>query len=339
MFMGPPEPGKYAITIIAPRSADNIGLFAYTFASNATPTMDRFAELKAFCLVASNGGFSSAARQLGLAASSVTRLVDALEQRIGTPLLNRSTRSVTLTDSGRAYFDQATRILAALDEADDAAAGRDGEPSGVLRIAAPVTLAIRYIAPLLPALAQRYPLLQLDLRLSDGLTNMVDEAIDVAIRIGSPEQQPNLIARKLAGHRRHICASPAYLRRHGAPPTPAALAGHNCLLFAYDTQRHGWRLRRGQQEHDIEVRGSLHVNNADMLRLSALNGLGLALLPGWLIQADLDAGALVSVLDDYEANPGGMDVGIYAVYPASRRGASKIRVFTDLLAAALDGSG
>jgi DNA-binding transcriptional LysR family regulator len=298
--------------------------------------MDRFAELKAFCLVASHGGFSSAARQLGVATSSVTRLVDALEERLGAPLLNRSTRSITLTDSGRGYFEHASQILAALDEADDAAAGRDGEPSGVLRIAAPVTLAIRYIAPLLPELARSYPLLQLEVRLSDAFTNMVDEAIDVAIRIGNPEQQPNLIARKLAGHQRHICASPAYLKQHGAPQTPAELSERNCLLFSYGAKRHTWRLRQGQQEHDIEVRGNLNVNNSEMLRQAALGGLGLALLPGWLIQQDLDDGALVTVLDGYQANPGEMDVGIYAVYPSSRRGSSKIRVFTDMLAIALD---
>lgn len=297
--------------------------------------MDRFAELKAFCLVASNGGFSAAARQLGVATSSVTRLVDALEQRLDTPLLNRSTRSITLTDSGRNYFDHATHILAALDEADDAAAGRDAEPAGTLRIAAPVTLAIRYIAPLLPELRRLYPRLELDLRLSDAMSNMVDEAIDVAIRIGNPEQQPNLIARKLAGHKRHIVASPSYLAEHGAPPAPDALSQHNCLLFAYGGNRATWRVRNADLATEVDVSGSLQVNNSEMLRQAALGGLGLALLPGWLVQADLDAGRLVAVLGEYQANPGEMDVGIYAVYPANRRGASKIRVFTDLLAESL----
>lgn len=297
--------------------------------------MDRFAELKAFCLVVGNGGFSAAARQLGVATSSVTRLVDALEQRLGAPLLNRSTRSITLTDSGRNYFEHATQILAALDEADDAAAGRDAEPAGMLRIAAPVTLAIRYIAPLLPELQRSYPRLELDLRLSDAMTNMVDEAIDVAIRIGNPEQQPNLIARKLAGHQRHIVASPAYLAAHGAPQTPEALSQHNCLLFSYGGSRAAWRLRNADLATEVEVGGSLQVNNSEMLRQAALGGLGLALLPGWLVQPDLDAGRLVAVLGEYQANPGEMDVGIYAVYPANRRGASKIRVFTDMLAEAL----
>jgi len=297
--------------------------------------MDRFAELKAFCLVTSNGGFSAAARQLGMATSSVTRLVDALEQRLGTPLLNRSTRSVTLTDSGRGYFEHASQILAALDEADDTAAGGGIAPGGVLRVTAPVTLAIRYIAPLLPELARRHPKLALDLRLSDALSNMVDEAIDVAIRIGNPERQPNLIARKLAGHRRHICASPGYLARHGAPQTPEQLAEHNCLLFSYGAARQSWRLRNADQAQEVEVRGSLQVNNSEMLRQAALGGLGLALLPGWLVRQDLEAGMLVPVLDGYQANPGEMDVGIYAVYSANRRGSSKIKALTDLLAEAL----
>jgi DNA-binding transcriptional LysR family regulator len=301
--------------------------------------MDRFAELKAFCLVASNGGFSAAARQMKMATSSVTRLVDALEARIGAPLLNRSTRSITLTDSGRDYFEQATRILRALDEADDAAAGRDAEPAGVLRVTAPVTLANRYIAPLLPRLARQYPRLALDLRLSDTMANMVDEAIDVAIRIGNPERQPNLIARKLAGHRRHICASPAYLAEHGTPRTPEQLAGHNCLLFAYGGGRSSWRLRNADCATVVEVSGSLTVNNAEMLRQAALSGIGLVMLADWLIQEDLEAGTLVAVLADFQVNPGQMDVGIYAVYPASRRGASKIRVFADMLAEALGGAG
>ncbi|MTV38941.1 LysR family transcriptional regulator [Duganella radicis] len=298
--------------------------------------MDRFAELKAFCLVASNGGFSAAARQLGVATSSVTRLVDALEQRLAAPLLNRSTRSITLTDSGRAYFEHATHILAALDEADDAAAGRDAEPAGMLRIAAPVTLAIRYISPMLPELTRRHPRLELDLRLSDAVTNLVDEAIDVAIRIGNPGQQPNLIARKLAGHQRHIVASPAYLAEHGAPQTPQELARHNCLLFAYGSSRPTWRLRGKELATEVEVHGKLQVNNAEMLRQAALSGLGLALLPGWLIQPDLNAGKLMTVLAGYQANPGEMDIGIYAVYPANRRGAAKIRAFTDMLAVTLE---
>jgi DNA-binding transcriptional LysR family regulator len=301
--------------------------------------MDRFAELKAFCLVATSGGFSPAARQLGVATSSVTRLVDSLERRVGSPLLNRSTRNVTLTDSGRAYFERASAILSALDEADDQAGAPEGAPRGLLRVSAPVTFSALYIAPLLPALARRYPQLVLDMHLSDSVSNMVDEGIDVAIRIGAPERQPQLIARMLAPHPRSICASPAYLAQYGTPQTPAELADHNCLQFSYGAQRQGWRMQLDGEVHEVLVSGSLSVNNSEVLRQTALGGMGLALLPDWLVRRDIDAGLLVRVLERYQSNPGDMNVGIHAVYQANRRGSSKVKAFIDALDAALSTPG
>jgi DNA-binding transcriptional LysR family regulator len=292
--------------------------------------MDRFAELKAFCTVAATGGFSPAARRLGLVTSSVARLVDALEGRLGAVLLNRSTRSVTLTDAGRTYYEEALRILERLDAADEAAA--DGA-AGVLRVAAPVTFSTLYVAPILPALRARHPRLILDLRLDDAPANLVDEAIDVAIRIGSLDPQSNLVARKLAAHDRVLCASPAYLAGHGAPDAPIALAAHDCLQFAFGGGRRTWRLQAdGADAEDVEVRGVVHANNAEVLRQAALGGLGIAMLARWLVQRDLRAGTLVQVLPGYRVNPGPMDVGLYALYPASRRNSTKIRAFVDLLA-------
>jgi DNA-binding transcriptional LysR family regulator len=294
--------------------------------------MDRFAELKAFCTVAACGGFSPAARRLGLVTSSVARLVDALESRLGAVLLNRSTRSVTLTDAGRTYYEEALRILERLDAADEAAA--DGA-AGVLRVAAPVTFSTLYVAPILPALRARHPRLTLDLRLDDAPANLVDEAIDVAIRIGSLDPQSNLVARKLAAHDRVLCASPAYLAAHGAPETPIALAAHDCLQFAFGAGRRTWRLQADDSKadaEDVEVRGVVHANNSEVLRQAALGGLGIAMLARWLVQRDLRAGTLVQVLPGYRVNPGPMDVGLYALYPASRRNSTKIRAFVDLLA-------
>jgi DNA-binding transcriptional LysR family regulator len=293
--------------------------------------MDRFAELKAFCTVAACGGFSPAARRLGLVTSSVARLVDALEARLGAVLLNRSTRSVTLTDAGRAYYEEALRIMERLAAADEAAA--DGA-AGVLRVAAPVTFSTLYVAPILPALRARHPRLTLDLRLDDAPANLVDEAIDVAIRIGSLDPQSNLVARRLAAHDRVLCASPAYLAAHGAPETPAALATHDCLQFAFGEGRRTWRLQAAGAEdaEDVTVRGVVQANNADVLRQAALGGLGIAMLARWLVQRDLRAGTLVQVLPGYRVNPGPMDVGLYALYPASRRNSTKIRAFVDLLA-------
>ncbi|MDB5934130.1 MAG: HTH-type transcriptional regulator DmlR [Massilia sp.] len=297
--------------------------------------MDRFAELRALRAVAITGGFSAAARQLGVATSSVARLMDALELRIGAPLLNRSTRSVTLTDPGREYVARATSILEQLEEADNAVGAATSVARGLLRIAAPVTFSSMFIAPLLPELARRYPELELDMRLNDSVTNLVEESIDLAIRIGTVERIPNLVARKLSTHQRFICASPAYLARHGAPRRPADLGQHNCLLFAYSVGAQQWHLRDAAGIEEIEVRGTLTVNNVEVLRQAVVGGVGLGLLPEWLVKADLGSGALVRVLEQYEINPGPMEVGVYGLYPASRRGSAKVKAVLDMLAAAL----
>ncbi len=310
--------------------------------------MDRFAELKTFCTVAACGGFSPAARRLGLATSSVTRMVDALESRLGAVLLNRSTRSVTLTDQGRAYYEDAQRILEQLDAADDAVAdeGAGAGLRGVLRVAAPVTFAAMHVAPILPELRARHPGLALDLRLSDTAVNLIDESIDVAIRIGGLDPQANLVARRLAGHERLLVASPGYLAARGEPRHPADLAGHDCLQFAFADNRRTWRLRRAGgidgvapdelPVEDIPIDSVVLANNGEVLRQAALAGLGVAMLAHWLVRADLQAGRLVRVLQDYQVNPGPMDVGLYALYQANRRGARKIRVFVDLLAEHLE---
>jgi len=308
--------------------------------------MDRFAELKTFCIVAACGGFSPAARQLGLATSSVTRLVDALEQRLGVILLNRSTRSVTLTEAGRSYYEDAQRILEQLDAADDAVTDGATGVAGMLRVAAPVTFAAMYIAPFLPGLHERHPRLTLDLRLSDTAVNLIDESIDVAIRIGSIDPQSNLVARRLTGHRRVLCASPGYLTRRGTPQYPAELGQHDCLQFSFADNRRAWRLRRndgvadvGPEDMPVEeipVNSVVQANNGELLRQAALAGMGVAMLADWLVRADLREGRLVRVLEDYDVNPGPMDVALYALYQANRRGSQKIRAFVDLLSEHLD---
>jgi DNA-binding transcriptional LysR family regulator len=302
--------------------------------------MDRFSELTAFRAVAANGGFSAAARQLGFATSSVTRLIDSLELRLGAVLLNRSTRSVTLTESGKRYYEHAKAILAELESADDevGTVAADGELRGVLRIAAPVTFCTRCIAPLLPQMALKYPRLELDIHLSDTVSNLVDESIDLAIRIGSMKQNSNLIVRVLGQHERIICASPAYLALNGTPLMPADLMNHNCLQFSYDATRTPWRMQSNRDGliDEVRVRGTLNVNNADVLKQAALGGMGVVMLASWLIGDEIASGALVQVLADFRVNPGPMDVSLLAVYQANRRGSSKIRTFIELLESALD---
>ena len=306
--------------------------------------MDRFAELKTFCVVVASGGFSSAARELGLATSSVTRLVNALEERLGVALLNRSTRSVTLTEAGRTYHEDAHRLLEQLDSADDAVGTRAADVSGVLRVAAPVTFAAMIISPMLPELRARHPKLALDLRLSDTAVNLVDESIDVAVRIGSLDPQANLIARRLADHQRVLCASPDYLARRGMPHHAPELLTHDCLQFTFTDNRRTWRLRRrdGNPEtpvEEIRVNSIVQANSGEVLRQAAVAGLGIAMLSDWLVCDDLQAGHLVRVLDQYDVNPGQMDVALYALYQANRRGSQKIRAFVELLAAHLAAAG
>lgn len=301
--------------------------------------MDRFAELKTFCLVASTGGFSNAARQLGMATSSVTRLVDALEQRLGAVLLNRSTRSVTLTDAGRTYYEDAQRVLEQLDAADDAVKDRAGGIGGVLCVAAPVTFATMYISPILLELRRRHPRLAIDLRLSDNASNLIDESIDVAIRIGSLDPQANLVARRLTAHQRLLCASPSYLAARGTPQHPADLLAHDCLQFSFADNRRVWRVRRAAAPggtadlpiEEIAVNSVVQANNGEVLRQAAIAGLGVAMLARWLVQGDLQTGRLVQVMGDYDINPGPMDVAMYALYQANRRGSRKIQAFVELL--------
>ena len=288
--------------------------------------MDRFAELKTFCTVATAGGFSSAARQLGVATSSVTRVIDALEARLGVALLNRSTRSVTLTEAGRGYHADALRILEQLEAADDAVSERGEGRRG--RHA-------QHIAPMLPDLRVRHPRLTLDLCLSNATVSLADESIDVAVRIGSIDPDSRLVARRLAAHERVLCASPAYLKRHGAPREPSELARHDCLQFSFTDNRRSWRLRPKDDANaaieEIPIRGVVQADNADVLRQAAIAGLGVAMLAHWVVHADLREGRLVQVLDDYDVNPGPMDVAMYAVYQENRRGSQKIRAFVELL--------
>ena len=220
---------------------------------------------------------------------------------------------------------------------------------GTLRVAAPVTFAAMYVAPILPTLRARHPQLTLDLRLDDTAVSLIDESIDVAIRIGSLDAATNLVARRLTGHARVLCASPAYLAQRGTPRHPADLAAHDCLQFAFADNRRTWRLRRNAGIKDVKVEDMpveeiavnavVQANNGELLRRAALAGLGVAMLADWLVREDLAAGRLVRVLADYDVNPGPMDVGLHALYQANRRGSHKIHAFVDLLAEQLAQAG
>jgi DNA-binding transcriptional LysR family regulator len=299
--------------------------------------MDVFAAVKAFVEVADEGGFTKSARKAGVATSSVMRQVDALEAHLGAILLNRSTRSVTLTPVGETYYAEATGILSDLDEANRSVSELNGPPRGLLRVTLPVAFARLHVAPVVPEFLKSCPGMELDLLMTDSVVNLVDERIDLAIRIGNLELS-SLIARKLAPNCRVVWGSPKYIKTRGEPSVPADLAKHNCLTFSYSAGDRTWRFGRAGQDERVRVRGNLRANHSETLREAALAGLGLILMPTWLIGGDLAQGRLRPVMTDWQANVGRQtsatryEGGVYALYPLNRRASAKVRVFTEFLA-------
>jgi DNA-binding transcriptional LysR family regulator len=283
-----------------------------------------------FSKVVQAGSLSAAARELGVSTAVVSRTLAGLETRLGVRLVNRTTRSLHLTDEGASYYETSQRILAEIDEADAAVTSRRIEPQGVLKVALPASFGHQHIAPLIPRFAQRYPKVELALSLSDRSFNLIEEGFDLAVRIAELKDS-SLAARKLAPNRRVVCASPDYLRAHGEPKTPQDLAKHNCLVTTWE---HGFAMawdykspvgKRGT----VRVSGRYACDNWEVLRDWAVSGLGVALKSTWDVREQLEEGTLVPLLPGYDF---GTDVGIYAVYPHRRHLPAKTRVFIDFLA-------
>jgi DNA-binding transcriptional LysR family regulator len=291
--------------------------------------METFAGMRMFTEVVDSGSFSAAGRRLGLAASSVARAIGALENQLGVRLLNRTTRKLGLTEAGRLYHERSRRILAEVEEARLSVTQLEAAPRGTLRLNVPVVFGRLHIAPALPDFLALHPALRVDLAMTDAFVDLVEEGVDLAIRIGELEDS-SLIARRLAPNRRVLCASPAYLERHGIPTSPDELSEHNCLMYKQQN-RSVWRLRDDSRIHEIRVSGSLLANNADVLHTAALGGVGLTLLPIWLVGRDIQRGALKIVLADYQVSPGALDTNIYAVFPHSRHLSAKVRAFIDFM--------
>ncbi len=293
--------------------------------------MDTLEAMRVFVNVAERNGFSAAADALDLSTASVTRQVAALEQRLGTRLLNRTTRRVSLTSAGSAYYQRCVQLLAEFDDLEAAVGAQALQPSGLLRINAPVSFGIARLAPLLAGYRQRNPQVKLDLSLSDRLVDMVEEGFDVAIRI-TRQPSPTLIARRLAQARVLLCAAPDYLARAGTPKLPEDLAGHECLVYSYWAGGDEWTLRGPQGEHTVRVGGCVRANNGDVLCEAAVAGMGIVLQPDFLAEPHLASGRLVRVLPDYEVPP----IGIHAVYTSRSHLAPKVRSFIDYLVEALE---
>src|SRR5687768_1088994 len=288
---------------------------------------DSIQEMAVFARVVGAGSLSAAARELGLSPALVSRRLAALESRLGVRLINRTTRSLHLTDDGATYYEACARVLADIEEADATVSAGRVEPRGTLRVALPASFGHQHIAPLIPRFAERYPQIQLALSLSDRTINLIEEGFDLAVRIAHLEDS-SLTARKLAPNRRVVCASPAYLARHGAPRTPDELARHNCLTttdFAMNWDYKGPDGKPGS----VRVTGRYACDSWEVLREWARAGLGIALKSTWDVHRLLAEGSLVEVCPGYTFHS---DVAIYAVYPSRRFLPAKTRVFIEFLA-------
>ncbi len=288
--------------------------------------MEDFAGLAVFAQVVEARSFSAAARSLGMSKSAVSKRVARLEDRLGARLLNRTTRRLSLTEVGAAFYERCARIVSELEEAELAVTRLSSEPRGTLKLNAPVTFGQLQIAPAVPELLARHPELRIDMLLSDRVVDLVEEGFDLAIRLG-PLPDSTLVARRLAPDRRVVCATPGYLERHGRPRTPAELETHNCLGYSFLGTQSEWRFRGPRGERPQRVRGNFQANNGEVLRAALLEGLGLALMPTFIVGRDLAAGRLELVLEDYELPPG----GVHAVYPHGRHLSPKVRAFVDFL--------
>ncbi len=282
------------------------------------------ADLELFARVVALGSFSEAARAFDLTPAAVSKRMARLERQFDVRLFQRTTRRLRTTAEGATFHRHALRILADAEAAREAMSRRSTEPAGLLRITAPASFGRMHISPVVPAFMERYPEVALDLSLTDGLVDLVEEGLDLAIRIVQPADS-SMIARRLAPNRRVLCAAPKYLERYGTPSTPAELADHDCLVMHH---QHVWTLESPDGAERVRVSGSLQTNNAEVLRDAAVAGIGIARKSTWDVGHLLQSGELVPVLPEYAVST---HVAIHAMYPSARFLAPRVGAFIRFL--------
>lgn len=292
--------------------------------------MDRFQEMRVFAAVIDTGGFTAAARRLGMSKATVSRHVNELEERLGVRLLQRTTRRLSATSEGEIFHARCRELLDRLDEAEAEAASGSAASTGLVRINVPVSFGLLHLAPLWPALLARHPALELDITLSDRVSDLVEEGDDLAVRIGQLPSS-SLVSRRLASTRLVLCAAPAYLAAHGEPDTPADLARHEVIAYSLFAAGEQWSFTGPAGEQTVRVQPRMRANNGDTCRVAALAGQGIILQPSFMVGADLAAGRLRELLPGWRS----IELGIHAVYPSRKFLAPKLRVVIDFLAEAL----
>jgi DNA-binding transcriptional LysR family regulator len=288
--------------------------------------MNRLDGLEVFAAVVEQEGFTAAARELDVSKSYVSKQISRLEDRLGVRLLNRTTRQVTPTAAGEAFYDRCAQILEDLDAAERAVTQLQTSPRGTLRVSLPMSFGLNYVAPLIGRFLEDYPELEVDLDFSDRQVDIVDEGYDMVIRIGNLKDS-SLIARKLAPTRRFVLASPAYLEEHGEPQHPRDLRDHECLLYSYKSHGPSWRFEGPDGELLIRVSGRMRSNNGTALMHAAVAGLGLTLSPDFISVEAISRGDLVPVLTNWVDD----SLAVWALYPHRRYLSAKVRLFVDFL--------
>lgn len=287
--------------------------------------MTPISDLEIFARVVTAGNMSAAGREMGLSPAVVSKRISHLEDRLGARLFQRTTRQLTLTESGQGFYDRIVNILAGIEEAESYVARRNATPRGTLKITAPTAFGRMHVAPYLGNFIEQFPDINLDLDLSDSFADIVGSGFDVAIRIAELEDS-SLVAKKLAPSHRVICAAPSYLERCGAPKSLDELAGHNCLAAAAQDV---WRLQGPEGPATARTNGNIRTNSTEVVREAVLAGMGIGLRSTWDIGPELKSGRLQIVLPDYHESP---RVAVYAVYPCRQYVPAKLRVFVDFLA-------
>lgn len=289
--------------------------------------MDRLEAMRVFCQVVESGSFAAAAARLEISTSAVSRHVAQLEAHLDARLLNRTTRRLSLTETGQAYYERCVQLLADLTETEELVSNQASHPRGTLRITAPISFGESHVAPALSDYLRRYPQMRVDVSLSDRQVDLVEEALDLAIRVGQVGNQ-NLVARPIGRSRLLVCASPAYLAAHGEPATPDALGQHACLTYAYGSEQNSWSFpapEGGMQA--IKVAGPTHANSGTFLARLAVQGLGITQAPDFILQPYVDRGELVPILRGTPVR----FLPIYAAYASRRHLSAKVRSFVSFM--------
>lgn len=293
--------------------------------------MDWMQPMRIFVSVVQNGSLSSAGRQLGLSPASVSRHIGALEESLGCRLVNRTSRKLTLTEAGELYYAKVGEILQQIAEANESVAQLQVLPRGTLRVHSRVLVGHLHLVPVLPDYLARYPEVKVELSMSNHVIDVVEQNIDVDIRIGKLVDS-SLVARKLAGSERLLVAAPSYLDAHPRIARPADLAAHNCLTYRINVGRTVWRFLDAQGVlEEIPVAGNLTTDNGYALLTATLAGIGISLMPDWSVRDDLAAGRLRRLLPGFRISHIEFDNGIYAVFQKSRHMSAKVRTFIDFL--------